>query len=553
MQISKATASNWQRLNTDSTERLTKRANKTRSAKKVVATRYLNCDAANRLLNLVADLEAPVEDIIFTLCADCLQQAGIAQRANVGRFLSQQPYRKLPIILPPGIWQTHDDLLGFVYQSLITEGERNATGQYYTQKKVVDDMLAGLTLQPHDTLFDPCCGSGAFLMRVPTEHPEQLYGMDINPMAVLIATTNLLTKYADRDFMPHIYCQDFLAHGLFDDDTSNFPRKFTYIYTNPPWGADKAGRYKNDFPEITSKEKASMFIVEALRHLQPSGTLCFLLPSSLLKIKVHADVRRHILRHAVIEHLEAYNDRFDGVFTDFFSIRLTPSPMLRPVVDTETPFMTLSDMDQQIIEQMEQQRHDDLRHSRWALGIVTGNNKALLKSEPSADTEPIFTGKQVDAFRLKPAASHIVFQPATFQQCAKEEFYRAPEKLIYRFIAKYPVVAYDDRQQLCLNSANILIPQVDGLSVRSVAALLNSSLYRFYYQTRFSDLKVLKGNLQALPFPLLTAQQDQALSHLAQEATAVAAPDVHDRLDRLVYSIFGFGHEMQQYIAHKLT
>jgi hypothetical protein len=114
-------------------------------------------------------------------------------------------------------------------------------------------------------------------------------------------------------------------------------------------------------------------------------------------------------------------------------------------------------------------------------------------------------------------------------------------------------VAYDDRQQLCLNSANILIPQVDGLSVRSVAALLNSSLYRFYYQTRFSDLKVLKGNLQALPFPLLTAQQDQALSHLAQEASAVAAPDVHDRLDRLVYSIFGFGHEMQQYIAHKLT
>ena len=198
---------------------------------------------------------------------------------------------------------------------------------------------------------------------------------------------------------------------------------------------------------------------------------------------------------------------------------------------------------------MESSRHDDLTHSQWALGIVTGDNKNKVKKDVEPGLEPVYTGKQVRPFSLKEESSYILFAPETFQQCAKTEYFRAPEKLIYRFIAKYPIVAYDDKQCLCLNSANILIPELDGIAIKSVAALLNSTLYHYYYTMKFSDIKVLKGNLQTLPFPKLTVDQDRELSDLVTTIQLSDYSEEHQRqLDKVVYSIFGITPTEQVYI-----
>ena len=202
---------------------------------------------------------------------------------------------------------------------------------------------------------------------------------------------------------------------------------------------------------------------------------------------------------------------------------------------------------------MESRRHDDLSHSQWALGIVTGDNKNKVKKEMATGLEPVYTGKQVTPFRLQKGSSYISFAPETFQQCAKEEFFRAPEKLIYRFIAKYPIVAFDDKQCLCLNSANILIPELDSISIKSVAALLNSSLYHYYYAIKFADIKVLKGNLQELPFPKLTKVQDEKLSHLVSSIQASNFSEGFQReLDETVYSLFSITSTEQQQIESRI-
>ena len=202
---------------------------------------------------------------------------------------------------------------------------------------------------------------------------------------------------------------------------------------------------------------------------------------------------------------------------------------------------------------MEQQCHDRLTHSKWAMGIVTGDNKHKVKSEWSKGLERIYTGKHVSPFTLHDSSSYSQFIPANFQQCAKEEFFRAPKKLIYRFIAKYPIVAYDDKQCLCLNSANILIPQLDTISIKSVSVLLNSTLYRYYYSMKFQDIKVLKGNLQQLPFPKLSRRQDQELSSWVSLAQASSLTRKHQQeLDKSVYSIFNITLAEQEWIRHKL-
>ena len=558
--ISKATANNWEKLGSDPQGKLAKRANKTRSTRRVVASGYLDYAPAYRLLDTLSGADQPIGDIMYSLCVSYLQHAGIWEKENVKAFFSTLPdYRHLDIDLPPRIWDSTDDVLGFVYQSLTAEGERNMTGLYYTNRKVVEYMLDGKTLSKGETFLDPCCGSGAFLLSVKAEDPSCLYGFDINPIAVMTAGTNLLVKYAACDFVPQVHCIDFL-HEDFPRaaESVNIPHTYHNIYTNPPWGADKEGQYTAAFPCIKSKERASMVVVRSLELLGANGMLHAILPTSLLKVKAHHDIRSHILSNASIKRIDMFKDKFDGVFTDFFSIKMEKSAAAAQVYDVTTGNKTttvalpesarasgtivwecLSDLDKTIIEKLESRRHDDLTHSLWALGIVTGDNKKKVKKEWASGLEPVYMGRQVSPFKLQHTTSYISFIPETFQQCAREEMFRAPEKLIYRFIAKYPIVAYDNQQRLCLNSANILIPLVDGLSIKSVAALLNSSLYHYYYSMKFPDIKVLKGNLQQLPFPKLTARQDKKLSRMVTSFQSSGHPEANQRaLDKAVYDIF---------------
>lgn len=510
---------------------------------------------------------------MYSLCISMLEFHNILGKDNVVKFISQfNNCETITIDIPEGTWSGNNDVLGFIYQSLITEGERNLTGQYYTNKKVVDYMLGDKRLEEGETFLDPCCGSGAFLLSVQTTTPENLYGFDINPIAVMIAGTNLLVKYSNQDFYPNVYCIDFLKKDIFDTSRQDIPFRFDNIYTNPPWGADKEGVYTKNFPEIKSKERSSMVIVEAVKRLKKNGNFYFLLPSSLLKIKTHNDVRKFILSNSAIKRIDLYSERFDGVFTDYFSIKLsinqTDSQSYIVSTGKETRNIELSNtdaksgvivlerlthIDDSIIKKMELKKHDDLTHSQWALGIVTGDNKNKVKKDMADGLEPVYTGKQVSPFKLQEESSFIQFAPESFQQCAKEEYFRAPEKLIYRFIAKYPIVAYDDKQCLCLNSANILIPKLDGISIKSVAALLNSSLYHYYYTIKFSDIKVLKGNLQELPFPKLTKSQDELLSNLVTSIQSSSYSEKQQKkLDETVYSLFKITPTEQQQIKSRI-
>ena len=572
--ISKATEYNWKKLNSDSKEKLTKRANKTRSKKRIIATNYLDDSKANMLLKNVMEIESSVENIMYTLAYSALSQNGILHRMHVKNFLHKYSHlEQVTIDIPADTWDSDNDILGFIYQSLITEGERNITGQYYTCKSVVEYIVGDKTLSDTETFLDPCCGSGAFLMAVKTNNPSNLYGFDINPIAVMIASVNLLIKHKDKEFFPHIFCLDFLSKDLFSsDDRKELPFKFDNIYTNPPWGSDKEGLYIHNYPSIKSKERASMVISESLSRLTDTGTLYFLLPTSLLKIKTHNDIRKLILADTTIQQIDLYNNRFDGVFTDYFSIKINPAKTTTQtyVVTSDggnanitlsaadrtfgnIALETFNSLDNSIIEKMESSCHDRLSHSLWALGIVTGDNKNKVKKEKAEGLEPVYAGKQVDPFKLQDESSYILFDPENFQQCAKEEFFRAPEKLIYRFIAKYPIVAYDDKQCLCLNSANILIPQLDTISVKSVAALLNSTLYHYYYSLKYSDIKVLKGNLQELPFPKLTKKQDEGLSALVSDIqSSTFSLTYQQQLDKEVYSIFGITAKEQKQISARI-
>ena len=476
--------------------------------------------------------------------------------ANRKRFFEEYGhYQKADVYVPRQILKNRqDDWIGFIYQSLTAEGSRILKGLYYTKPAVVTEMLSDIRVLQGERFLDPCCGSGIFLLKVEHAQMEQLFGIDNDPLAVMIAKANLMVKFNESEVYPQIYQMDFLLHAA----TALGDLKFDYLVTNPPWGTEKGKLHDSEV--ICSKEKASLFFTESFKYLNKNG-IHFLLPSSLMKIKVHADFRRFVTHETRMESLKCYRERFKGVFTDFVSLKVSRKPVFGsqsyvvygannevsrkefvPADDDFCAIPMLSDRDEAILGKAERMRHDDLSHSQWALGIITGNNAKVLKERPKKGLEPIFTGKDISKYSLKKASRYIKYNRADFQQCAKDEFYRAKEKLVYKFVSGHLCFTYDDKQRLFLNSANILIPEVDGMSTKTVLAFLNSSLFNFLYVKKFNDLKILKGNLSALPFPKITAETNKQLTALVDRALKGDA-DAVGEIDEVIFALYEFDHE----------
>ena len=242
MDISDATFQNWQRLRVDAETRLRHRANKSQSEKRIYPSEYVNSRESLKFADAVVDLsvkhQISREDVIFSLAVQLLENKQILYKDHVQKCLCENPGKEYAVIRELDIPQNEQDILGFVYQCLLFEGEKSVLGSYYTPRPIVENMISNLDLSPGKTFCDPCCGSGAFLLAMPASSPEQLWGCDKDPIAVFIAKVNLLCKFSEYDFSPQIFCCDYLADGeLFAENCSLFLQKFDLIATNPPWGA----------------------------------------------------------------------------------------------------------------------------------------------------------------------------------------------------------------------------------------------------------------------------------------------------------------------------
>ena len=259
---------------------------------------------------------------------------------------------------------------------------------------------------------------------------------------------------------------------------------------------------------------------ESFKFLKKNGVQCFLLPTSLLKIKVHADFRRFVTHETRMESLMCYRERFKGVFTDFISLKVSKKPIFEsqnytvtsennevsrkefvPCEDDFCSIPVLNDRVEAIISKVERLRHDDLSHSRWALGIITGNNAKMCKRSRHGGLVALYRGKDILPGKLKAASLYI--DPKDFpryQQVSSMALLKAPEKLIYRFISSDLVFYCDTHQRYILNSANMLVlDERFPLSAKELAEIMNSQLTNWLFKQLFNTHRILRGDLELLP------------------------------------------------------
>ena len=556
--ISEATSRNWKRLHSNVSGRLMSRANKQLSTKTIVPIEYFsnkeNVADIQQFVSYCKERNYSVEEVIYSVGVRLLKEAELLEKEHVAATLrALTPLMPLtPLRLPP-LPSDEFDLLGLLYQCFLLEGEKNRKGSYYTPYDVARNMTKSLDFSNGQTFFDPCCGSGAFILALEGAKPSQIFACDNDPIAVMIAKINLLLKFPEEEFEPQIYCCDYL-------NAINAPKalKASYIISNPPWGAaifDEKGN------PISTRESFSFFFEKAFNQLVEGGTIRFLLPESVLNVKTHRNFRKFLLENTDIQSITLYNGSFSGVQTKYIDIAVCHSeprrgeePAKRYVNVNESGssrlvsedafyltknlnFNLLSNSDLEKVKKILSKGKYTLKESIWGLGIVTGDNKKHLKLKQGRGMEPIYTGKEIEAYTLKQPRYFVKYKRADYQQVAKDEIYRTDEKLVYKFISKNLVFAYDGSGSLFLNSANILIPRIPGMSIKTVLAFLNSETFKFLYKSLFGEIKILKGNLMELPFPEISPETNENLTKLVDEVLK-GNNKALNKIDVLIYNLF---------------
>lgn len=428
------------------------------------------------------------------------------------------------------IYEKNTDILGLLYISLRNIGQRKNQGAYYTPTLVVNKLITKtFDKYQNGTVTDPCCGSGNFMLQLPDKiEYKNIYLSDIDELGVKISRINFALKYNiyDKKFLySHIKVQNFL--------TSDNSEKYDYIIGNPPWAYNFSDKEK-DFlqkkyktAQRTNIESYDVVTEEALNKLNKNGILSFVLPESVLNVKAHKDLRKYIMDKASIKYLEYLGETFDGVQcpsiimtcinkktfnTKNLEVKIKNKNFIirtNRKINPDIFNFTCDDEEYKKLEQIENipNKITLKNNAEFALGIVTGDNKKYLSNQKKSNNEKIIKGSDIEKFKIKSCKNYILFTPSDFQQCAPEKMYRAKEKLLYKFISKKPIFAYDDKQTLTLNSCNILIPKIEGLDIKYILGILNSDIVQFYFEKKFKSVKVLKSHIEQIPIPDVKYQE----------------------------------------------
>lgn len=475
----------------------------------------------------------------------------------------------------------YEDTLGFVYISLQDINRRKVTGAYYTPQETVNKLIDSLKLCfdfKNKSVCDPCCGTGNFLIGLIKSGVKvsNIYGQDIDEISILIARINMFlldTNLTKEHLYTHFVCGDTLS--------KTFENKFSVVLGNPPWGYNYNNDEKKHLEEnyITAKckgiESYDLFIEKGLEMLEKNGYLVYVLPQAVLNVKSHETARRLILQNTDFKFLNYLGNVFSnvqcpsvilgvqnggegksiGCTVEFKGAKFVINENRR--IDVSQFSLNMNDDEYECLNTIASLKNVKYlkNNAEFALGIVTGNNSEFVKKSKSKNSEIVLRGSDIYRYSIKSTDNYICFTPEKFQQVAPTEIYRAKEKLLYRFIAEVPVFAYDNQQTLSLNSCNILIPQIDGMKIKYILAILNSGVAAFFMNKKYNSVKLLKSHIESLPIPIVSREQQDEIIKKADRImnSNENINGLYKELDDEIMTLYGLNAKQKNIIKTEIS
>ena len=458
------------------------------------------------------------------------------------------------------------DILGKTYQH-ISESHAKAIGGVFYTPEAISNKIIHDNLRKEEIILDPCCGSGSFLIQALLKKIKDgdeliypcLYGFDVDPIAVHICRLNLLLIGKDCfEKSPNINVKDVIES--IKDNEILLAYKVDLIATNPPWGANLSISQKELF---CGSDSFSLFLRLAIDNTRVLGKVAFLLPESFVDVSAHSSIRKKLFSESSDITVTKLGKAFSGMLTNVVLLeakiggyssnqRITLcSDVAKTTVTSEEVLSTkfselvfnIDSKKQKVIDKIYKFNHKLLgTESDYSLGIVTGNNAKLVLDKKTLGSEGVLKGKDIQPFKFAEPSSFIKFDRASFQQCSNESYFRAKEKIIYRFISDKLIFSYDNKQTLTLNSANFIIPKVE-IPVKVVLAILQSSVSQFLFMSKFNSVKILKKHLQSLPIFIFPDEINIEIESLVDGYISGNSTDYKSLLNKInaiIYGAIGF-------------
>lgn len=208
------------------------------------------------------------------------------------------------------------DEMGTGYEYLIgkfADDAGHTAQEFYTNRTVVELMAEILQLQPHESIYDPTCGSGGMLIKSLTYLKDKgeewrdvkVFGQEINAGTAAIARMNLYL-HGIHDF------------SIVNDDTLERPaftkggrvQQFDVVLANPPYSiktwnreAFEHDKYGRNFLGTPPQSKADYaFIQHILASMdRDNGRCAILLPHGVLNRLTEKEIRKNLIEADLVD------------------------------------------------------------------------------------------------------------------------------------------------------------------------------------------------------------------------------------------------------------
>jgi type I restriction enzyme M protein len=186
--------------------------------------------------------------------------------------------------------------LSRLYESMLKEMRDAAgdSGEFYTPRPVVRFMVEVINPQLGETVLDPACGTGGFLVEAYSHLEKQcetvqdrqtlqtasIYGGEAKPLPYLLAQMNLLLHGLEA---PQISPNNSLAIPLREIGDKD---RVDIILTNPPFGGEEERGILSNFPDDKRTAETTwlfiQFIMRKLRRRPTPGRSGVVVPDGTL-------------------------------------------------------------------------------------------------------------------------------------------------------------------------------------------------------------------------------------------------------------------------------